>query len=87
MDPVLGVIAGASLAAIATYLAVARQFSGKVATSDASQLWEESRAIRAWSTEELGRLRERVAVVEKDRDDCRSQLAAALERIAKLETK
>lgn len=50
-------------APLAAYLAALRRLSGKVGTSDAAQLWEESRAIRDWATkriEELNTLVERL---------------------------
>lgn len=40
------VLTAGLVAPLLTYLGVVRKLSGKVATSDAAQLWEESRAIR-----------------------------------------
>jgi chromosome segregation ATPase len=71
MDPVIGVIMAAALGALGSYLAVARKLSGKINTSDATELWNESRSIREWSAEriatltaEVSELEQRVEVVE-----------------------
>jgi predicted RNase H-like nuclease (RuvC/YqgF family) len=39
-------VAVAVIAALGTYLGVVRKLSGKIATSEASSLWDESRSIR-----------------------------------------
>jgi chromosome segregation ATPase len=43
---VVGSIAAALIAPVGAYLLAARRMSGKIATSDASQLWQESKSIR-----------------------------------------
>lgn len=43
----------AAVAALGAYVAAARKLSGKINTSEASQLWEESRAIRDDYREQL----------------------------------
>lgn len=47
-----GLIGGPLLA----YFAVARRASGKIGTSEASELWEESKAIRDWATQRIDTL-------------------------------
>lgn len=64
LDPLYGIVAAAILAPLGAYLLAARQFSGKVGTSDAAQLWEESRAIREWSTGRIAVLDSTVARLE-----------------------
>lgn len=64
MDPVIGVILAAVFAALASYLAAARKLSGKINTSDATELWNESRSIREWSSERIGVLTSQVSELE-----------------------
>lgn len=69
--PVLAAVALAIVGPLLTYLGVVRKLSGKIATSDASQLWKESAAMRddyrkqlVALNEVIGSLRERLAVLE-----------------------
>lgn len=52
--------------------------SGKIGNSDAEQLWQESRAIRDWSTE-------RIDAYVKEIHDLREELADLTSRYAALE--
>lgn len=52
--------------------------SGKINTSEAAQLWEESRSIREWS-------KGRIDDCENECGRLRVELAAALERVKYLE--
>jgi predicted RNase H-like nuclease (RuvC/YqgF family) len=65
MTPILGGIVVALVGAIATYVAAARKLSGKIATSEAASLWEESRAIRDDYRQRLEKLENRVLELEK----------------------
>ena len=58
------VVVAAALAPLGAYLVAARQFSGKVKTSDASELWAESTRIRKWSSERIGELNNTVNDLE-----------------------
>jgi hypothetical protein len=60
----LGIIA-LFAAPLVTYLVAARQFSGKIATSDATDLWEESRSIRDWSQKRINELNDLVVHLER----------------------
>jgi predicted RNase H-like nuclease (RuvC/YqgF family) len=51
-------------APIGAYLVASRQFSGKIETSDAAELWAESRAIREWSAKRMRELNELVGNLE-----------------------
>jgi uncharacterized protein YlxW (UPF0749 family) len=69
-ETIIGLIA-AAIAALGSYLVTARKLSGSVGSSDAEQLWRESRSMRdeyrariAELVEENNKLRERVAVLE-----------------------
>lgn len=53
--------------------------SGKIANSDAEQLWEESRAIREWSTR-------RLTEYEEDIEKLRQELSNLSSRFTSLET-
>lgn len=64
VTPVILTLIAAVCAAIGAYLVAARQFSGKIATSDASDLWEESRSIRDWATKRIKELGEIVTHLE-----------------------
>lgn len=44
--PALVTVTVAALGALGAYIAAAKKLSGKINTSEASQLWEESRSIR-----------------------------------------
>jgi hypothetical protein len=92
IDPAYVAVVVAVAGPLAAYLVAVRRFSGKIESSDASQLWEESRSIREWSVRELGELRERVAVLETDKSTLAHEnrtltleLAACRERVAVLE--
>lgn len=65
MDPLalLGIIA-LFAGPLVTWLIAARQFSGKIATSDATDLWAESRSIRDWSQKRIDQLNELVSHLE-----------------------
>ena len=64
-EPIIIALVAAVFAAIGAYLVAARQFSGKIETSDAKELWQESRSIREWSTQRIGTLNENVERLEK----------------------
>lgn len=57
-------------APIAAYLAAVRRFSGKIGSSDAAELWAESRSIRDWSQIRITQLNELVARLEEKVDEC-----------------
>ena len=46
MSPIILAVAAALLGPLGAYIVAARRMSGKIATSDASDLWKESAAIR-----------------------------------------
>jgi len=74
-------------APLLSFLIARRQFSGKVASSEASELWAESKAIREYAV-----LRAEACEKENDRLEAELQVAKvelmqARERIAKLETR
>lgn len=60
----IGPLIGALASALVAYLVVARKTSGKIATSEASELWAESRNIRSEYREQIEKLRIRVADLE-----------------------
>lgn len=64
MDPIVGVVLAALVSAFASYLAAARRLSGKINTSDAAELWSESRSIREWSAERIAHLTAQVTELE-----------------------
>lgn len=89
---VLLAIAAIIVAPLGAYLVAARQFSGKIETSDASELWEESRSIRDWSqlrmkelNETCARLENRVRDLEEGNDSLLLENAHLLQKVDKLE--
>lgn len=81
-------------APLGAYLLAARRFSGKIETSDARELWAESRAIRDWSmgriqelNELVRRLEERIKLLEEDNKVLTQENRGLLLQIAKLEEK
>lgn len=79
IDPGVTVaIVAAAIGPIGAYLIAARRMSGKIANSDAEQLWEESRAIREWSTN-------RINEYEADIDKLRKELSNLSSRFTALE--
>lgn len=87
----IGVL-GITFGPLITYMLAKRQFSGRIETSDAKELWAESRAIREWSQRRIDTLNgvvarleererlleERVRLLEKENDDLRARLGARL---------
>jgi energy-converting hydrogenase Eha subunit C len=66
IDPATtGAVAAAIVAALASYIVAARRFSGKIETTEAKELWAESRAIREWSQERIKVLNDLVARLEE----------------------
>lgn len=80
----LAIIAGI-FGPLGAYLVAARQFSGKIETTEARELWEESRSIRDWSQqrievlhETVERLERRLRELEDENSDLRRRLAATM---------
>lgn len=78
MDPTIGVIIAAVIGPVGAYFLAARKMSGKIATSEATQLWEESRSIREWSAQ-------RIQECDRECASLRVALSDALTRIRNLE--
>ena len=64
MDPAVIALVVAFVGPVGAYLVAVRQLSGKIKTSDASELWEESRSIREWSTARNKELNEHIKELE-----------------------
>lgn len=84
MSPTIAVIA-ALAGALVTWLVAARRFSGKIATTEAKDLWEEARSIRGWAYEEINSLRERLDEAEGAYEKCRKENKELRIRITTLE--
>lgn len=68
LSPVVPAVFGllaAVFGPLAAYLVAKRQFSGKIETSDAKELWAESRAIREWSSRRVTELEDRNSALER----------------------
>lgn len=82
MDPSLIALAGAAVAAAATYLVAARQFSGRVRSTEATKLWDAATEMRREYIAQIGELRtevremrERVATLERERRQLLDEIA------------
>lgn len=63
--PAVFALIAAVFAPLGAYLIAKRQFSGRIETSDAKELWAESRAIREWSQQRIDTLNDVVARLEE----------------------
>lgn len=95
MDPAVLVIPiiVAIAAPVGAYLLAARKMSGKIGTSDASELWEESRSIRddyrnrlLTAAERAVSLEMRVAALEGTNAELVNQNLDLVAKVGKLET-
>jgi FtsZ-binding cell division protein ZapB len=80
IDPLVGIIAVAIIGPVGAYLLAARKMSGKIATSEAADLWAESKAIRDWSMERIG-------ACDKEISELRASLREVLARLHVVEEK
>lgn len=85
-------VAVALIAPVVTYVVAARKMSGKIATSDASELWEESRSIRddyrmrlLQANERALSVEVRLASIEARNTDLERENYMLKQRIAELE--
>lgn len=74
MTPTVIAVIAAVAAPLGAYLVAARRFSGRIESSDAKELWAESRSIRDWSQGRIASLEARVATLEAENRDLRAQL-------------
>lgn len=79
------VILAALMAPLVTYLVARRQRSGKVITTEATQLWAESTQMRKELRDTVMRLEERVAQQDKRIRELERERAICYERIEVLE--
>jgi septal ring factor EnvC (AmiA/AmiB activator) len=75
------------IGAVLTYRLGKRAKSGKVETSEAADLWEESRSIRAEQRAEISGLRDDIAAVHKEHEQCEADLKVSRMAISELETR
>lgn len=78
MNPILGFLGGILVAVIGAggvYLGVRHKASGSVKTSDAKDLWEESKAIRAEQRAEIERLELKNAAQDEEIGRLKVELA------------
>lgn len=85
MTPTLITITAAIAAPLGAYLIAAKRFSGRIESSDAKDLWEESRAIREWSSNRIDQLSDRIEALERENQELKASLRKAQERIDELE--
>jgi len=75
----------AVLAPLFTYLGIARKTSGRIATTEASKLWEEAGSLRAVYRDEITRLRDSIEVLEREIRALKVENQQFKVRIAELE--
>lgn len=71
----------AAVAAAGTYLVARQKSSGRIGTSEASDLWAESQAIRRELRDEVTALRNQI---RSDEDECARQITLLQQQIAAL---
>jgi hypothetical protein len=74
ITPSVIAIAVGLAAPIVSYIIAARRFSGKIETTEAKDLWAESKAIRDWSRERIDALEARIVALEVENRELRTQL-------------
>lgn len=77
-------VLAALVAPLVTYLVAKRQRSGKIVTTEAAQLWNESTAMRRELRETVGRLEERVRELERERAICYERIEVLEAELANL---
>lgn len=75
IDPILGVIIAALVAPIGAYLLAAKRMSGKIGTTEAATLWEESRAIREWSAARIDKCDEEILRLKTELEKAKARIA------------
>jgi hypothetical protein len=87
MDTAAALIAAAAaiLGPLVAYIVAARRFSGKIETTEAAELWAESRSIRDWSQARIRELEQRVETLEAEGGELRRALDVANRRLAVFE--
>lgn len=65
LDTTTLALVGAVAAPLVTWFIAVRRFSGKIETTEAKDLWAESKAIRTWSQARIATLNAQVARLER----------------------
>lgn len=92
VQALLPAVLGALVAALGAYIVALRRFSGKVGSSEASDLWKESSSLRQWTADRMKEqdqlitaLRERVAGLETRNGDLVLKNTSLLRRVEECE--
>lgn len=75
----------AVLAPLFTYLGIVRKTSGRIATTEASKLWEEAGSLRAVYRDEITRLHDAIEVLDREIRSLKIENQEFKVRIAELE--
>lgn len=81
LDPTVGVLIVGIVGALSAYLAAARRFSGKIGSSDAAQLWQESASIREDYRNRIAALEARVASCETANNELANVNGALVQQV------
>lgn len=74
IDPLVGVLIVGLIGPVGAYLVAARKMSGKIATTEATQLWEESAAIRVWSAARIDKCDQEILRLNADLDISKAEV-------------
>lgn len=85
IDPLFGVLVVGLVGPVGAYLVAARKMSGKIATTEATQLWAESAAIREWSSARIDKCDEEIIRLNAELDKTKAELETAKTEIRRLE--
>lgn len=73
MLAVAGIVT-ALISSLGAYLLAARRMSGRIETSAAKELWDESAAMRGDYREQIAGLRRRIAELEASAQECKETI-------------
>jgi len=85
IDPVLGVLVVGVVAPLGAYLAASHKMSGKIGTTEAHDLWEESRAIREWSAARIDKCDEEIHNLRTQLGDANAEISKLKAEVRRLE--
>jgi septal ring factor EnvC (AmiA/AmiB activator) len=85
IDPIFGVLVVGLVGPVGAYLVAAHRMSGKIATTEAAQLWAESASIREWSAARIDKCDQEILRLNTELDKTKAELEVAKKEIRRLE--
>lgn len=74
IDPIFGVLVIGIVGPVGAYLVAARKMSGKIATTEATQLWAESASIREWSAARIDKCDQEIIRLNNELDAAKAEI-------------